>query len=107
MEVVYKAFDGTEFREAAACMRYEENVIIYKAYGPKGITNNVDEAYVVYFPEYNSAEQFIKRCETECSSYDGIGIGDVGLFIWDDSEERYGYVSERVLDAIKFHIENR
>lgn len=106
MEVVYRAFDGTEFREATACVRYEENAINYKAYGSKGITNNVDEAYVVYLPEYNSAEQFIKRCETECSSHYGIEIGCTGVFVWDEDAEQYNYVSERVLDAIKSYIKD-
>lgn len=106
MEIIYKAWDGTEFKEKNACEKYEYDNPYIMMYNIKGRTSNLDEAFVVLLEHKDDAEKFIELCEAQCTRSDGITEGDCGLYIWDDYEERYFYVSDRVEEALKQYFKD-
>ena len=107
MKVWYESFDGKMFKSQTECEAYEEATSSFKMFNSGKVAENTDQALVVYLPEVNSAKAFIARCVEEGSDYEGIKENYTGLFVWDDGEERYNYVSERVLNAIKTYLDNR
>lgn len=106
MKIVYKAWDGTEFREKSACERYEENNPCILMYYNEGRTLKTDEAFVVVLKNDGDAKGFINLCEEQMSDSTGITEDDNGLYVWDDIEERYFYVSDRIEDALKRYFED-
>lgn len=106
MEIIYKAWDGTEFKERDACEKYECDYPYVMMYNNKGRTSDPDEAFIVLLERKDDAEKFIELCEARCTMSDGITEGDCGLYIWDDYREEYFYVSERVEEALKRYFKD-
>lgn len=106
MKIIYKAWDGTEFDEKDACEKYEYDNPCVMMYNDKGRTSNSDDAFVVLLEHKDDAEKFIELCEAQCTRSDGITEGDCGLYIWDDYEEKYFYVSDRVEEALKRYFKD-
>lgn len=100
MEVIYRAFDGTEFREAEPCLRYETNCMP-KMFGRDGVTSNVDEALVVYLENDHQAKNFVRKSEKEESAYDGVDEWSTGLFVWDGCAEQYFELDDISFDALR------
>ena len=104
MEVVYRAFDGTEFREAAACVRYEENARKLKMWFKDGKTSLADKSFVVKLEDENDVRIFIERCDNESTVHDGIEFdeytADTGLFIWEENRCEYVEINDDVLNAL-------
>ena len=71
----------------------------------EGITNYAEMAYVVDIRDDRGAELFIKRCEQENTTSDGIFEDAAGVYVWDDFSERYTRISDRVFQAIEGCIE--
>ena len=106
MKTIYKAWDGTEFNERDACEKYEYDNPCVMMYHNTGRTSDTNDAFVVVLRNDNDAKNFIKLCEAQDTDYKGITEDDCGLYVWDDDEERYFYVSERVEDALKRYFED-
>lgn len=106
MKIIYKAWDGTEFREKSACERYEENNPCIMMYGNAGRVSNAGDAFIVALRKNGDAKRFINLCEEQKSDSTGITEGDKGLYVWDDDKGRYFYVSERIEDALKRYFED-
>lgn len=107
MRVWFESFDGKMFKSQMECEAHEEAISSFKMFNDKTVAENTDEALVVYLPETSSAKAFITRCVEEGSDYEGIEDDYTGLFVWDDGEERYNYVSDRCIEAIKVYLDNR
>ena len=106
MELIYRAWDGTEFDERDACEKYEHDnprILMYHNTGRTSISN---DAFVVVLRNDNDAKNFIKMCKEQDTDYKGITEDDYGLYVWDELEQRYFYVSERVEDALKRYFED-
>ena len=104
MEIIYRAFDGMEFRTKDACEQYERNNI-----GLKGVdmwdfrgeaTDDTCHAYFLHLKdEDESAKVFITMSESEDGYHDGIEDGDTGWYYWDECGERYVFMDEEIILA--------
>ena len=101
MELIYRAWDGTEFDERSTCEKYEYNNPYVLMYRSTGRTSDTNKALVVVLRKDDDAENFIKMCKVQDTDYKGITEEDCGLYVWGEDEGRYFYVSERVEDALK------
>lgn len=107
MELIYRAWDGTEFRERSACERYEYNNPCIVMYNDEGRTSNPDEAFVVVLKhDDDDAKKFIELCEAQGALFNGITEDDYGLYVWDDNREEYFYVSDRIKEALKRYFKD-
>ena len=106
MEIIYKAWDGTEFKEKNACEKYEYTNPYIVMYDNNGRVLDSDNALIIVLKYDDDAEKFIELCEKQGTSSDGITEDCHGLYVWDDIEERYSYVSDRVKDALKRYFED-
>lgn len=107
MKIIYKAWDGTEFKEKNACEKYELDNPYVTMYNDKGRTSDSDEAFVVLLDHYHDdAEKFIELCKEQGTMSKGITDSDCGLYVWDDYREEYFYVSDRVEDALKRYFKD-
>ena len=106
MKIIYKAWDGTEFDEKDACEKYEYDNPCVLMYHNTGRTSESNDAFVVVLRNDNDAKNFIEQCKAQDTDSVGIVEGDCGLYVWDDNEERYFYVSDRVEDALKQYFED-
>ena len=97
MQIIYRAFDGKEFDNEPDCV-YHESSLSYHMWdrNGKGVIDRTEtvKAFVVYFPTEASALGFMATAK-EMGDTDVTGIdGDsVGLYIWDEWNERYRYVA--------------
>lgn len=104
MEIVYRAFDGTEFRTKDACAQYERNSI-----GLKGIrmwdfsgkpTEETNNAYFLHLDdEEEYAKVFIAMSENDDGCHDGIEDDDIGWYYWDEYNERYVFMERDIILA--------
>ena len=106
MELIYRAWNGTEFDERDACEKYEHDNPCVLMYHNTGRTSESNDAFVVVLRNDNDAKSFIKMCKAQDTYSVGIVEDDYGLYVWDDNEERYFYVSERVEEALKRYFED-
>ena len=106
MKIIYKAWDGTEFDEKDACEKYEYDNPCIVMYGSNGRVLDSYKAYIVILKHNDDAEKFIELCEEQGTMSDGITKDCHGLYVWDDNQEEYFYVSERVEEALKRYFEN-
>ena len=107
MKVWFESIDGKMFDTQEECKAHEEAISSFKMFNQRRVAKNTDEALVVYFSKTGSAEAFIAKCMDEGSDYEGIYCGNTGLYVWDDGNDRYSYVSERVLEAVETFLKNR
>lgn len=106
MEIIYRSFDGLEFSDEKTCRTHEQNNPYFVMFDDEGVTNDADMAYVVDIRDDRGAEFFVKRCEQEFTTHDGISEDDdTGLYIWNDLSCEYIKITDRVLQAIKHYIE--
>lgn len=97
MQIIYRAFDGKEFDNEADCV-YHESCLSYHMWdrNGKGVTDRTEteKAFVVYFPTGASALGFMTTAK-EMGDTNIAGIDDdcVGLYVWDEWNEKYRYVA--------------
>ena len=105
MELIYRAWDGTEFRERSACERYEYNTPCIPMWNDNGKTKNVDEALVVFLRDDKATQHFVRMCENEGSPYTGIEFdkyrADTGVFVWNYNTEQYDQIDCEVEQALR------
>ena len=106
MELIYRAWDGTEFDERSACEKYEYDNPCIPIYHNTDRTSKSDEAFVVVLRNDNDAEKFIELCEEQGTMSDGITKDCHGLYAWADIEEKYFYISDRIGEALKKYFED-
>ena len=104
MEIIYRAFDGVEFRTKESCVQYERNNA-----GLKGVHmwdfsgKPTDESHNAYFlhldDEMESAAAFIAMSENDDGYHDGIEDGDIGWYYWDEYDERYVFMERDIILA--------
>ena len=106
MEVIYRAFDGTEFREAAACVTYEQNAKVHAwdAHGRECSSPN--EAVVVHLIDQQMIRTFLQMCINEDVTRVGIDEEDAGWFYWDDLSCEWRYIASEVLNVFKVALSN-
>ena len=106
MKIIYKAWDGTEFDERDAYEKYEYDNPFVLMYHNTGRTSDTNDAFVVVLGNDNTTKNFIKMCEAQYTDHNGIAEDNYGLYVWDDNQEEYFYVSERVEEALKRYFED-
>lgn len=104
MEIIYKAWDGTEFRERSACERYEYNNPRIEMWGADGRVNETNHALVVRLDSTRDAERFIAKCNENDENHDGIDGDDVGLFMWDYENDFYIGLDELTIEALRHYF---
>ena len=106
MEIIYRSFDGLDFSDEETCRTHEQNNPYLVMFDDEGITNDADMAYVVDIQDNCGAKFFVKMCEQEDTTSNGISEDDVaGVYIWNDFSGEYIRISDRILQAIKQYIE--
>lgn len=106
MEIIYRSFDGLDFSDEETCRTHEQNNPYFIMFNDEGVTNDAEMAYVVDIRDDCGTEFFVKLCEQEYTTSEGISEGDVaGVYIWNDFSEEYIRISDKVLQAIKQCIE--
>ena len=106
MEVIYRAFDGTEFRDAAACVAYEQNHKVH-AWDRQGREcNSANEAVVVHLEDSQTTKGFLQMCINEDVTCEGIDDEDWGWFYWDDFNNKWRYIENEVVSAFKVALSN-
>lgn len=101
MEIIYRAFDGTEFGTEEACRDYECKAE-FKIWDYLGRpTNDVAGCVVAHFPDPTGTRAFINLAREVESTTDGIDYDDHGWFIWDDFNGEYHYIEDETIDALR------
>ena len=108
MELIYRAWDGTEFRERSACEKYEYNTPCIPMWNQNGKTKNVEEALIVYLRDAKETKRFVELCKINKSLCDGIDYHEydenatgTGLFIWDYNTEQYYQMEDEIEQALR------
>lgn len=105
MEIIYRSFDGLEFSDEEPCRAHEQNNPHFIMFDDKGVTNDADMAYVVDIRDDCGTEFFVKLCEQEYTTSEGISEDDIaGVYIWNDLSCEYIKITDRVLQAIEQYI---
>ena len=105
MEIIYRSFDGLDFLDEETCRTHEQNNPCFVMFDDEGVTNDADMAYVVDIRDDRGLDLFVKRCEQEDTTSNGISEDDVaGIYIWNDFSEEYLRITDRVLQAIEQYI---
>lgn len=106
MEIIYKAWDGTEFRERSACERYEHNNPPLQMWGSDGRTDKTDHALIVNLDSIRDAERFVAKCDSEGNCHDGIDGDEMGLFMWDFENDVYICLDELSVEAFRHYLKD-
>jgi hypothetical protein len=101
MELVYRTIDGKEFdNEADAC--YHEDTLCKKVqmFDPHGNpTNDPNYAMAVFLSGDYAADIFMNISDKAEVNTNGIGSGDVGVYVWDSFDDEYKYIEIESLRA--------
>lgn len=102
MKIQYVAADGQIFTSEEDCRKYEaktyEDMKMYSRNGV--ITDNVDCAIAVKLGSDDAVRLFINSCIASGSRHEGISEGDCGIFVWDDYDERYYWLTPDACTAL-------
>lgn len=102
MEVVFRAHDGTEFKDAIACQFYEEANPIYKMWDSCGETKCHDSALIVKISTNASALKFIDDCRESDITFEGIE--GAGVYMWSHELFEWVLIDANVLSAIEHFL---
>jgi hypothetical protein len=105
MKIVYRAFDGAEFDNEAACKSYEytklkKGIVMLDCNGDTAPTPA--QAALVWLKDAEANEAFhalAKECEDE-EAASTISKHDFGVFYWDEGLEEYRWLPQDVLDGL-------
>jgi hypothetical protein len=105
MKVVYRAFDGIEFSNEAACRSYEytktkKSIVMLDCNGDAAPTPA--QAMLVWLKDKEANEVFralAKECVDEKAAYT-ISTYDYGVFYWDDEQKAYRWLPKEILDGL-------
>ncbi len=103
MEIIFRAHDGTEFKDAIACQFYEEANPVYKMWDKNGETKSYDSALIVKIGTGASAlNKFMDDCrEADITSE---GIEGAGVYMWSHELFQWVLIDKDVLDAIEHFL---
>ena len=106
MEVIYRAFDGTEFQDAAACVAHEQNhkVHAWNIHGRE--CNSANEAAVVHLEDPHMTRSFLQMCTNEDVTRDGIDEEDYGWFMWDDFNCEWRFLESEIVQLFHTILNN-
>lgn len=103
MEVIFRAHDGTEFKDAIACQIYEGRNPIYKMWDACGETMSHDTALIVKIGNEASAlNKFLDDCREADVTSEGIE-GD-GVYMWSHDLFLWVRLTSDVLQAIEHYF---
>lgn len=102
MKVIYRSYDGLEFDTPEECVRHEQTSPRFKMYDPNGLTDNPDNAMLVWFSENVTAtERFKCFCdEHEITTY-GIPDCHTDFVYWDNVELVWRELPWALVDSVK------
>lgn len=95
----YVAYDGKEFDTAAECLQYEANVLNTKPqmWDVNGaLTEDVESAWLVHLANLNETTWLLNKTTLS----EGIDEESTGWFYWDDWDERYIWLDEKLVNII-------
>ena len=105
MKVIYEAFDGTQFDNEPDCLDYEHkkgkaDIVMLDCNG-NSVTKTNSAAFV-WLKDEHSATLFhsLARDIGDLVPASTIREGECGFFFWDESGERYQYISEESLNCL-------
>lgn len=103
MEIIFRAYDGTEFGDAIACQFYEEANPIYKMWDNCGETNSHESALIVKIGAGPCAlNKFLYDCrEADVTSE---GIEGAGVYMWSHELFEWVLIDAKVLKAIEHFL---
>lgn len=103
MEIIFRAHDGTEFKDAIACQFYEEANPIYKMWDSRGETKLHHSALIVKIGTGARAfNKFLDDCrEAEVISE---GIEGAGIYMWSSKLFEWVLIDADVLNAIEHFL---
>ena len=103
MEVIFRAHDGTEFKDATACRIYEEYNPIYKMWDSCGETMSHNTAQIVKIGKGASAlNKFLNDCREADVTFEGIE-GE-GVYMWSYELFMWVRINSNVLQAIEHYL---
>jgi hypothetical protein len=103
MQIVYKAFDGTEFYYEEDCHKYEQGQAgQIRMWDREGVRiHDPNKAFFVFFYDETEAEKFVKLCEDAGAEYTGLTAEDIGFWFWDEWDNKYVYFDTQL--AVGMH----
>ena len=111
MEVIFRAFDGQEFKSAEECINHEKLFPKFKMWSDDGLTTDPDAARVVWFSEQVGAkETFCKLCQQDDITAEGIVedmFNDNNLYLWSDDLFQWVAMDKLTIDAVKHYVTER
>lgn len=110
MELIYRAYDGKEFKTAEECIRHENAIREgVKMWDPQGYrTKDVSMAVVISIKDEDSMLAFHQMCydyakETHTGEegakrlIGGLEPDISGYFMWDEGREEYRWLDEDII----------
>jgi hypothetical protein len=105
MKVIYRAFDGIEFSDEAACKSYEyaktkKSIVMLDCNGDTASTPA--QAALVWLKNEDANKAF-HALANECGDEESastISNYDFGVFYWDEGLEEYRWLSQDILDGL-------
>ena len=111
MEIIYRAFDGTEFDNEADCCHHEhtinEGVKMWNREGKEITNGDTRPGFVVYLANVEANLAFHRMAEA-CGDEDVQSIvkgEDYGLYYWDECVNEYRWVDEEEMMVLFKAIE--
>ena len=100
MQIKYVSEDGVEFDTAEECRTYEAGnfMKMWDIQGRRVAT--ACSAKYAYLPTLEATKAFIRLCEEEEESYDGLTPGHTGLFVWAEEVENYVMLNPNELQRV-------
>ena len=103
MEIIFRAHDGTEFRDAIACQVYEEYNPMYKMWDNCGETKCHDSALIVKIGTgANALNKFLDDCRE--ADITAEGIEGAGVYMWSHELFEWVLIDASVLNAIEHFL---
>ena len=106
MQVKYLSFDGVYFDNPEDCLKHEQRNPRLKMWDEHGVTTSPDYAKVLWLSSNGGAEAFIKMCNEEGVSIDGIDEWTTGTFIWSDECFTWVPFEDATMRAVRLYLED-
>lgn len=106
MQVKYLSFDGLYFDSPEECLKHEQENPRLKMWDEHGISTSPDYAKVVWLSSNGGAEAFMKLCNEEDVTIDGIDECSTDTFIWSDECFAWVPFEDKTIQAVRFYLED-
>ena len=106
MQIKYLSFDGLYFDTPEGCLRHEQENPCFKMWNEHGIVTSPESARVVWLSSNGGAKAFMKLCNEEETTIDGISECSTGTFIWNDEYFVWAPLENETMQAVRLYFEN-